>query len=415
MATIKRPDDNQFVIQTYRELLHSNKRSFLVQELRLLSEQHGAFVHIEKLPDATVEAVFTNESGYLLAESIWDYLNKPENLIFCEAIEDSQQIVLIVVRSGSILIDTRIAAADLGTELLSILADKQAYQVIVSNNAPLSDVPAEDHVVLPMEAIDSFERLEGPILPLIPLQAQYCVQPLKLALRSARLTVNPVVAVSMATGLFIAIIVGAWWLLPTTRPENPVRLVAVRVAPNPYAAYNKALLSASPQALLSELAKNVSHMTLIPGWAVANITFNNNIYLVRVKPDGGNLQMLAKWAKQNHYEYRITSNGPELLAKSQLISRHDPAKIYPSQQVLTLLIDRLDQLLNQQAVAIGAQQQQGKAIMTPITVNLHSVSPKFLEMIALELGGLPITLNSLNVNVGAGMIAGTIQLSVWGT
>ena len=78
MTLLTRGDGTPFVIQAYRELLITHKRSMLLQEIRMLAEQQGQYLRLSKNKDQNIEAVFNNEPGYLLAESIWQYFGENE-------------------------------------------------------------------------------------------------------------------------------------------------------------------------------------------------------------------------------------------------------------------------------------------------------------------------------------------------
>ena len=110
MSTLVRSDGTQFVMQAYRELLSAKKKSQIIQEIRFLAEQQGQY-----------EAVFSTEPGYWLGESIWHYFNQPKNLIYCEALPDSAQVLTVVIQQGSVYIDSQMLASSLQLELLPLM------------------------------------------------------------------------------------------------------------------------------------------------------------------------------------------------------------------------------------------------------------------------------------------------------
>ena len=96
MATVIRKDGLHFIIQAYREVLPIRKKSLMVRDVKQLTEQNGQFLRLFKKGEKNLEAVFSKEPGFLLAEIIREHFGHPENLLVCEALPDGKILKLIV-------------------------------------------------------------------------------------------------------------------------------------------------------------------------------------------------------------------------------------------------------------------------------------------------------------------------------
>ena len=77
MPQILRHDGVPFVVYTYRELVTAKKYNLLKRELEMLAREHGANARFYIYPDGDLEAIFSQEEGYLLGENIWQHFGNP--------------------------------------------------------------------------------------------------------------------------------------------------------------------------------------------------------------------------------------------------------------------------------------------------------------------------------------------------
>ena len=413
MSTLVRSDGTQFVMQAYRELLSATKKSKIVQEIRLLAEQQGQYVRLFKKGQSQYEAVFSTEPGCLLGESVLHYFGEPKNLIYCEALPDSAQILVVVVRSESVYIDAQILGSSLQSELLPLMTGDLKYRIVTSGNVPLRKAESFGTFRFPKDLIESFETLEEPLFPQLPALKSLQLQPLPLALKSEHLNLGfSTPAIIIVT---IALVVGGWWwLTPRQADILPLHQPVLRKLSNPYAPYYRALATPAPDKQLTKMADVIKQLYLLPGWTATKLHFNGKRYHIHVTPDGGELSLITQWAKEHHYRFHLNSQGAEITYQPQLVSRPKPTTLYSNEQVVIQLVDQLDKLLHHSSVNLGASQQRGNVQETLLTVHLDSVSPELLDLVSRELGHLPLELTSVDINLHSGLMSGTIQLSVWG-
>src|SRR5687768_4951897 len=102
MPTIKRADGAQFAIHTYRELLKLQRPALMKNEIRLLAQNHGEYIRLFKQNQKNLEAIFSRDPGFLLGESVWHYFGKPSDLIYCEALPEGQQAIVVVIKANTV-------------------------------------------------------------------------------------------------------------------------------------------------------------------------------------------------------------------------------------------------------------------------------------------------------------------------
>lgn len=416
MSLLNRPDGVQFVVQPYRERIAISKRSVMVQRLRLLSEQHGQYVSLFPLGQGAIEAIFSKESGYLLGESLWTYLDKPAYLIFCERMsKENSQVLLVIVRANEIYLDAVIDNDKLRSELLPLMTLQESYRVITCGDVSLSLDEAPGHFVLPKHLVGSFEMAQESILKRLPVLPTARLLTLLLALRSPLLgsKISPAL---MATGVATLLAV-VWWIYamsPST--ENvPVQKIVAEEPDVAYVDFYAAMQTPAPEQQLNELAKTVVGFYALPGWQPDTILYNGSQYQIQLDRQGGALQWLADWTAAQHYSLNLGSNGAEITVQSQLARRSTPKVLYPLSAVVVSLIDQLDRLFPNRSVSIGDPKMLGQTQSRTITINFADASPDTLTLIGNALGSdLPLSISAMNFSVRSGLLNGNVQLSVWG-
>src|SRR5690348_12369046 len=101
MPYITREDGERFIIPSYRDVLSAQKPGLLKKEILLLSETYGQYITLQKKSSTQYEVTFSHEPGVLLGETIWHYFKRPSDLIYCEAIPNTAEAILVIVKSGS--------------------------------------------------------------------------------------------------------------------------------------------------------------------------------------------------------------------------------------------------------------------------------------------------------------------------
>lgn len=418
MSTLKRDDGAEFVMQAYRELVSADKKTVVGQRVRLLAEQHGQFVRLFKKNYSEYEAAFSREPGYLLGESIKHYFGHIENLIFCEALPNSNDVLLVVIRSNNVYLDTMIASKNIRAELTPLLTELQTYQVIISGavpiqqKEPLKTKAANEIFYLPSDSVHSFESLDAPLFPRLPLVRSLQLLPLPLALKAERLTNHQTLSLTLIfLGAALLLGLGFWVLTPTkTIPPQPITSSADAL----YQPYITALTTPSPTGQLEEVYNLITRLYGLPGWQAVRINFSAGQYRITVTSLGADFAALTDWAQHYQFGFQLTSNAALLTLTSSKPPRPRPQDIYPAQLIVTTLIDQLDNALHEKNITLSQSTIHGNITEMPLTINLTDASPQTLLLISAQLRQLPLSLTSMELNLKPGIINGTINISAWG-
>lgn len=412
MSILIRSDGTRFVMQAYRETFPAKKKQQVVQEICLLAEQHGQYAHLYHDDKEKYAAVFSTDPGFLLGESVWHYFDKPENLIYCEALPDSAKLVVVVVQNSKIHCDKKIIASNLQSELLPLMTGDIKYRIITSGNVPLRKAESFGTFRFPKALIESFEMLDEPLLPSLPALKTFELQPLPLVLRAEHLNFG--FSTTTIIALVLVFVIGAWWVLKPNDKAVSMHRSALAQVSNSYAPYYQALSSPAPGHILRELVNVATQLYALPGWRATQISYSQQEYRINLASDGGMMRYLLSWTKRHNYRFQLNERGAELTLHSGLPARPAIKKIVPSDLLVTQLVDRINQLLQYPAVRLGATERKGAAEKTRLTIDLNSVSPDLLKLISQQLYQLPVELTSVRLHLETGLMSGTIQLAVWG-
>lgn len=411
MTIIKRQDGIQFIAETYRETLSSRNKRALTEEVRRLAAEHGQFLSLRRCRNQQLEIACGKEPGFLLGELVWDFFGRPDNLIFCEAIADSANCLLVIVQEGRVYLDQRLLTSELREVLLPIFADDHRYDIYTYGDLPLrdSDTFGDATFKPPKKIVAKFNHLKQPVFTQLLVSPEFELQPLPTVLRSRQLRDHRLV---FALSAAVIILGGGWWLLSGSTTDQPLSPTA---SINAFQNYQLALSSPNPTAVIDELAQKIDQIYLIPGWKAVSIVFDHGKYQVDMHSEGGNLWYLTDWAKQHYYDLRMTPRGALLTLDSHLKKRKAPQHYPLSQKVVSQFEKRLSEILTSDAVHVEESLPQGNMQETKFTLELKELSPDLLDLVGRELEDLPLSLSSIHIHLEDGLIDGQIQLSLWGT
>lgn len=405
MTILTRNDGIEFVMQAYREIIENGNKTALAQKVHVLAEQHGRFVRLFKKEKHYYEAVFSNEAGYLLGESVKHYFYQAQNLIFCEALENEIDLLLVVVRDGEVYLDAIVNKISLRQELRLLISDRYQYQIFTHGAVPMLDDP-----ILPPEKIISFENLSDPLLPRLPTLKNLQLVPVELALKTQ---CNSSTNQSLIY-LIISLLALSGGLILYNINTGLQKKQAQSVLADPYSQFNTALSSAEPHAQLIELMKTIELLYTIPGWQLQSINFSNNHYSVQLKNNQGDLTQISQWSDFNNFTYTQNNNQPTLTSLSHVPSRLPPKTISNEAALVEAITEPLRALLGAQAISIENTYTSGLAKQTTVTLNITQATPKILDIIGQLLENQPVTIENANFNNKDLTINGRIQFSIWG-
>jgi hypothetical protein len=408
MAVLHRNDGIQFVLRPYRELLGFKKASLFKKELELLAQNHGQYVRLFAQAGGGQEAVFSREPGYLLGESVWRYLDRPANLIYCEAVPDRQEAIVVIVREGAIYLDAHLPFAELEEELTSLVTTGERFEIYVYGNIPLTQTQEEAGVFFTAQSIASFSRLQASLFAALPIDVEVQLLPYQRVVEELNPS-RPYMAWVVGGLLVLA---GIGWYMHSSNVKEETQQVAL----DPLEQYRNTFSGPTPASQMSGLAQQMELLYGLPGWVPGSITYAQSGAAVTVNSLGGTTGMLLAWAKQNDVRVSLGSQGAALTMTAPVNQVWTKVPELDSLQlVLSAIIDKMMAILPGKSVSIGTISSNGGYQKAGITVQVNNIAPYVLSLIGMALDELPIVLTNCALTFKDGLLSGTIEFSALGS
>ncbi len=411
MTYIARDDGQHFVIPSYRDVLSAKKAGLLQKEIRLVASNYGEYIAIQKKGPTQYEVAFSPEPGYLLGETIWNYFKRPKDFIYCEEIANSNEAILVIVKSGSVYLDGKFPIDSIADELLVFQTQSNHFEIYIYGNVPISKTSEEGKFSFDASSVKSFNVLEEPLFPKLPVVSQFELKLVDDALKLQGIGVFPIKMVILIVGLVALLWIG-WSYLSSYKEVLPVSIVSVS---DPYQAYINELTSADPYLEIQTIQRDIIRLYSMPGWLPTTLNYKSNNLEVFVISSGARTNTLYAWAEKNDATVSVRSDGFYVVFNPvALLNRPRPDKIYSTGSVIANLTDKLSYVLPGNHLAIGTSMNKGKYVRTNITINFNTIVPATLGLIGLQLRNLPLVLNSITMNISDEGLSGSMMLTVLG-
>lgn len=419
MSHIRRNDGTQFVMQSYRELLNFKQISVLKREIRALAKKQGENICVFKRDNGKFEIVFSREPGFLLGETVWSYFSKPRNLIYCEALPEKENALLVIVKEGNVYLDNKLSYAELVEELAALSTSNEKYDVYVHGDVPISEAAEKNKVdvfVLDKKLINSFKILPAPIFSALSLNSSLQLLPLELALTSPYFK-NKFVRPILSLVIVLVIVFSLGYLIFS--PSSSTEKNKIQQQPkNPYELFNKDLATPAPAQQLAEMNKIIGNLMALPGWDLVNLEYRDGTYTAEIKPLlGATFDSLQQWAKICGVNVSGTGGegGATLTISSKLINRPVPANIYNLDKVVTILISKINLVIAKEDVKVGQMNNYQKTKSLDLEIVFKDFSPLTFDLIGKLLAGFPLHITSVTASVAKNLFSGSIKLTIWGS
>jgi len=399
MPILKREDGVNFVLQPYRETLAIRNTSLLRKEIRYLAEQYGQNIRLFKRKGDEYEAVFSQESGVLLGETVWHYFKEAPELIYCEELKSKEpQVLLVIVREGKVYLDTKISPESLFDEMASLLIEtKGRYEVYAFGQLP---------DVFTHPAVKSLTQLPQPVFPLLPTNHAFQLWSLDQALDEHGLGIKRRSSLIAVTIICLGILGVLWWYVHQRETET--------IYLNPYEQYELALQTPNPAGQINALLEGIQKVNTLTGWKADTVNYNGQTAAMPLKSLGGTASQLMTEAQALKMSVIFTADGASITFPTIVPKRTVPARIASSQQIIALIIDRMMRVLPGKSVQINTASQKQVFTETTVTISFNNISPDVLRLVAANIDDLPVTLVSVTANRNGGLFSGNLQLNVVG-
>lgn len=403
MPVLHRGDKTVFQLQPYRELLSVKSAGLLKRELHLLAQNYGTYSRIFKKSDGRFEAVFASDPGYLLGETVWNYFEKPENLLYCEALPEKDKVLIVIVRNGYVHFDAKISFAQLADELATLQAGKESFTVYVHGNVPYVQGAQG---LLDAAHTQSLTDLTESVFEVLPTLSEFNLLPIEQAIAELKLH-QRAQRVTAAIAAVLVLSMGWYWYtsLPVTVAQAPT---------DPYQQYVQALTTPAPGALLNAVAQQMNVVYAVPGWVPTQVSYNTNGVQFQMHSLGGSLSTLLRWGKQKNINVVLSADGAMVSLPIRLGVRTSVPPLENNQENIAVIVDRMMQIIPNKSVQIGSMTPHEIYKETGFTIALTAVSPDVLSLIGRGLSGLPVTLSGGTFTLANGLLSGTLQLTLLG-
>lgn len=399
MPILKREDGANFVLQPYRETLAIRSTSLLRKEIRYLAEQYGENIRLFKRKGDEYEAVFSQESGVLLGETIWHYFKEAPELIYCEVLKTKEpQVLLVIVREGKVYLDTKVSPEALFDEMASLLIETKGRYVVYA----YGDLPD----VFTHPAVKSLTKLPQALFPILPTNHAFQLWKIDQALDEHGLDIKRRSSLIAVTVVCLVILAGLWWYVHLRESET--------IYLNPYEQYELALQTPDPAGQINALLDGIEKVNTLTGWTADTVTYNGQTATMPLHSLGGTASQLMTEVQALKMSVAFASNGASVTFPTILPKRSVPDKIASSQRTVALIIDRMMRILPGKSVQINNAAEKQVFTETAVTISFNNISPDVLRLIASNIDDLPVTLVSLTANRNGGLFSGSLQLNVVG-
>ncbi len=415
MPYITREDGERFIIPSYRDILSAKKPSLLKKEIVLLSANYGEYINLQKKTANQFEITFSPDPGYLLGECVWNYFKRPYDMIYCEAIANSNEAILVIVKSGSVYLDGSFSIDSIPEELVIFKTQQNNFSVYVSGDVPISETPEDGKFSFDSTSIRSFQVLDAPIFPTLPAVKAFQLQAVDIALKAYGIGVIPIKKIVIGLAVLAAGFIAYTFI--TSHPKE-IEIVAVVAAPiNPYAGFQSDLSSPDPATQISSLNNAIIFLNTIPGWKPDTLVYKSGIpstARVHYLSEGARMSVLMDWAARYNEKLEIQPDGVYITMNLYDSRRASPMTINRFQDVIASIIDRLSYVLPGNVLTYGPIVSKRSYIQAPLHIKITSLSPFEFDLIGKSLANLPLVLNDMQISLDNSSISGTINLTALG-
>ena len=411
MPYITREDGERFVIPSYRDVITSKSGAALKKEIVSLSESYGEYITLQRRTRSIYDVAFSPDTGYLLGESIWHHFKQPMDMIFCEAVPNTTEAILVIVKDGGVYLDGRFSVDAIPEELIIFLTQKAHFEIYVYGDVPISEIPMQGKFSFDANAVKSFKTLDAPVFNTLPLLKAYQFQLVEPTLK--RLGIGGIQASQVIGALMLGGLVWFGWSYFTAKP---VETGPTEPQVNPYQGFYDAFQSPSPDKEIEGTVQALSTLVSIPGWSVTSASYGNGVLTAKMSSAGTSIESLTQWAEENHDSVSVTNSGVEMTVNIVTMQRPAPEKIYPIQDSLVLILDRLSKVYPGNSFALAESTNSGVYTTQSASIAFSNIGMSVLSLIGQQLKNLPFVLKGVTLTVNSdGSVTGSINLQLLGS
>ncbi|HLB42956.1 MAG TPA: hypothetical protein VJN02_08965 [Gammaproteobacteria bacterium] len=409
MPYITREDGERFVIPSYREVMSAKNKSALKRDILLLSKNYGEYITIQRKSADEFEVSFSLDTGYLLGESVWYYFKRPVDFIYCEAIPNTTEAILVVVKSNAVYLDGTFPIDSISEELVVFLTQQNNFEIYIYGEVPISRAPQAGKFSFDASSVKSFTVLDKPAFSALLLLKIYQFKLVDTALKEHGIGVFPLRQILVSITIF-----GVLWMVYSYLTSKPEIVEQIALKENPYQGFYSILASPDPYREMKQFLPRLERLYTMPGWTGETIKYANGSVSALVKSGGSKIASLSKWAQTNGAAIEIKSDGIYVTMAIPLANRARPQKIYSLRDVMARFIDELANIYPGNRLQMGVFSSKGVYQDVTFTITLDNVSPTMLALIGNQFKDLPFVIKKMDLNMNDGNISGSIFMEALG-
>ncbi len=414
MPYITREDGVRFVIPSYRDTITAKKTSALKKEILLLSATYGEYITLQKKSVNQYEVAFSSDTGYLLGECIWQHFNRSFDLVYCEAIPNTTEAILVIVKAGTVYLDGTFPIDSIAEELVVFKTQANTFSIYTYGDVPISEKPQEGKFSFDVSSVKSFTVLDKPVFPTLEGVKAFQLQMVETVLTAYGIGVLPVKQIAV-----VVVVIALCWMLWTFISSHKKELPTVIISTvSPYQYYNITLTSPDPTTELTELVRNMMLLLTMPGWKADAITYTPGLpgaLVASVKSSGARTNVLFDWAQKNNAKVQIQPDGFYVTLYTFIPKRQPPKSISSMQEIISSLLDRMSYVLPGNVLKISATTDKKFFSEMEMVLSINSASPMQVITVAQQLKDLPIVITKISGSLSSdGNISSTITFKVLG-
>lgn len=409
MPYITREDGVNFVIPSYRDVLIAKNKGALQKDMTALGQSYGEFATMQRKSPQQYEVAFSTDSGYLLGETVWHHFNRPVDMIYCEAVPNTSEAILVIVKGGSVYLDGSFPVESIPEELVIFLTQQNNFEIFIYGDVPISEKPTEGKFSFDEASIKSFKVLEQPVFASLPLLKSYQLQLIDALLKEHGIGVFPITKVVTVLGFIGAIV---FLIMLVSNHETAEQ--EVKIEPNPYQEYVDAMVSPQPDQVMRLFIEKLELLYSVPGWSISTIKYSGGSVEALMRSEGRSIESLIQWCSEHDATTNVQPVGFIVSTSIKSGTRPKPREIFPAKDILAILLDRLDHVYPGNNVSLEMGQTKGSFSTYIISINISGRSPSGLALIGDQFKGLPLVLEGISLSPVGGLLQGRITLKAMG-
>jgi hypothetical protein len=336
-------------------------------------------------------------------------------MIYCEAIPNTTEAILVIVKSGSVYLDGSFQIDSIPEELLIFKSQtNNNFSVFIHGNVPISQTEEEGKIAFDADAVKSFEVLSEPAFPTLPTVRTFQLQLLDVVLNAYGIGALPIKKIVIVVGSLLFVYFAYDYIASHKKVVIPTTFIPVS---NPYQAYTEQLASPDPAKLLHNLVPALNSLYSIVGWAPGKMTFTPGepsklrVGLLRA---GGSVESVLAWGSQHGIKVEILTDGLYVNLVIPSSRRDAPKTITSLQSILSTMMDRMLYVMPSTPIQLTAINDRKVFSEADMTMVIPEATPVILDVISTYIAGMPLVLTKADFQINDGYLSGTLTFKALG-